>query len=227
MRPPGPCLLRGLDHRTGQARTGVASRLGGVVVRIGVDDQAAADDVGTVALADVDAGRNRTMHAGIAVGIGHDVGHVTPVVDLAGHRTVVAAGRVEVATGAAAVRRTAVALLVDVETVLAARRQPLTWPIACSLPSTCMNSIVPCTWLSLVGCSVARASTWPWPASWLACSSPAGWVSAVAGAVTGALFDRGVVLRAARGQAKHAHGNQGSKGQAHGVSLLGRAGFNG
>src|SRR5688572_9238563 len=56
------------DHRAGQARAGVAGGLGPVVVRVAVDDQALAHDVGTAAAQRDRAGLE--AEGGHAVGIG-------------------------------------------------------------------------------------------------------------------------------------------------------------
>jgi hypothetical protein len=67
-----------LDHRTRQARAGIAGRLGLVVVRIGVDDQAAADDVEIITLADVDVARHRAVDGGHACVVGLMLGMSPP-----------------------------------------------------------------------------------------------------------------------------------------------------
>ena len=78
--PPPPVDLVTLDHRAREARAGVARGLGLVVVRVGVDDEAAADDarrprrhrdgveldvdLGAAVLAALSAGRSPAWRSG-------------------------------------------------------------------------------------------------------------------------------------------------------------------
>ena len=89
-----------------------------------MDDHGAADGVGGVALGQVDLlQRQLDVDFGDALVVGVQVAEVAAVVDLFGRVAVLRGGRIEVAAGAGAVRRRAVAFFVDVETVQA-RRQP-------------------------------------------------------------------------------------------------------
>src|SRR5690606_4020482 len=90
--------------------------------RIGVHDHAAAEHVGRGAIAQGRAGQPGVDH-GHAGGVGDDVVGVADVVLVGVHAPVRSAGRIEVAAGAGAVGGAAVAGLVHVEAVLAARRQ--------------------------------------------------------------------------------------------------------
>src|SRR5687767_11901588 len=117
------CASAGLDHSAGEARAGVAGGLRLVVVRVGVDDQAAADDVARP-LADGDR-----VHGRVELGAAALVGlERRQVAGMALGRLGVAmrlAVRVEVSLGAHAVARAAVAGLVDVETVFRIGLEPL------------------------------------------------------------------------------------------------------
>src|SRR5690606_6514642 len=112
-------LPRGLDHAAGQARAGVAGRLAHVVVGIGVHNHAAADDVGGRAVVEGDALEAR-VHPRDALVVGDDVVGVATVVRAMADAAGVAGAGVEMPAGAAGVGRAAVAVLVQVEAVLAA-----------------------------------------------------------------------------------------------------------
>src|SRR5690606_5816006 len=68
-----------LHHAAGQPRAGVAGGLGGVVVRVGMHDDALADDVGGGAVAQGHAFETR-VHRRHALGVGDDVVAVAAVV---------------------------------------------------------------------------------------------------------------------------------------------------
>src|SRR5690606_17507946 len=110
------------DHATGEAVAGIAGGLGDIVVGAGVHDHALADDVGGGAVADGCAVQ-LAVDLGHAFVVGHQVVAVAHVVLALAGATVVAAIGVEVAAGAGGVGRAAVAELVHVEAVFAARRQ--------------------------------------------------------------------------------------------------------
>src|SRR3989454_7191443 len=126
-RPPGPRRGHGvkksaaLDDGAREARAGVTGRLCLVVVRVGVDDEAAPDDAGRPRRHrdDVEIGLER----GVAVQVGLEDGHVAGVALGRARMTVRLAERIEVPLGAHAVARAAVAGLVDVKAVLASRRE--------------------------------------------------------------------------------------------------------
>src|SRR6185503_4822829 len=109
-----------LDHRAGDARSRVSGGLRRVVVRIAVDDETLADEImGTAHERDT---LQREAHAGVAITVGHERGHVAVVV----RGTLRAMGfrvGIEVPAGAHAIARAAVALLVHVEAVLRAGLQ--------------------------------------------------------------------------------------------------------
>src|SRR4051812_48011803 len=110
-RGRGP-VLRLADGGAGDAGARVACRLRFVVVRIAVDDQPLADDVG-ISAADGNAG-NLEGATRIAVRVRLEVRHVAGMV-VSHLRAVRLARRVVVAAGAHAVAGGAIAFLVNVE----------------------------------------------------------------------------------------------------------------
>src|SRR5574343_1923977 len=89
-RPAGSA---GDDHTTGDARAGIASRLGLVIVGVGMDDHAATNHPGHSTQAQaVDFARETCL----ATGAGDQVGHVATMSLAAGMMTIHLTGRVEV-----------------------------------------------------------------------------------------------------------------------------------
>ncbi len=100
------------DHRTRQARPGVAGGLGFVVVRVAVNNQAPAHDVADTA-ADCDAAGLKAELCD-AAGVGLQVGKIARVVDTDGVLAVRLAVGVEVPAGAQAVAAGAIAFFMAV-----------------------------------------------------------------------------------------------------------------
>src|SRR5260221_7726747 len=110
-----------LNDAAGDARRGVAGGLRLVVVGARVDDQAAADDARRAGCHGHDV--ERGVDARVAAGIGLERRHVAGVALRCRIMRVRLAERVEVAFGAHAIARAAIAGLVDVEAVLLSRVQ--------------------------------------------------------------------------------------------------------
>jgi len=111
------------DHPARNARTGIAGRLAAVIVGLCVHDDRAAEDVRAAAGAEFDIVRQH-VHRGDAVGVR---GLVRKVAGMALPFAGMAVGllrRIEMAAGAAGIRRAAVAVLVEVETVGAVWLEP-------------------------------------------------------------------------------------------------------
>lgn len=111
------------NHAAGDARTGVAGGLACVVVRIRVHDDGATEGVGVAAGTELDALDHR-IHGGDTIGVSLLVGDVAGMMRTLARIAVGLLRRIEVSARAGGVGCTAIAVLVDVETVLAVGLEP-------------------------------------------------------------------------------------------------------
>lgn len=108
--------LLALNHATSQACTCIACGLGVKVVRVGVHDQAFAQDV-AIAFAQHELGGVK-LHNRQTIGIGAQAGQIAYMVAALAVLAVCTACRVEVTARAVAIGAAAIALFVDVKAVL-------------------------------------------------------------------------------------------------------------